>query len=483
MIRGLAMLILLGTSVSACAQVPEKTAGIEANPLVNPNPASDSTNRGGWVLQNELSDEFNLGEIDESKWFVQGKDGQYMHWKGRAPSQFAAHNVRVEDGNLKLMTRWEPGFDFADEKDKKGTQYGDPIAPVTTAAVVSKNRFLYGYMETRSKAINASMTSAFWTLGYQSELDIFEQMGNPKKKGNYQENHYTSAIHDWRPDRHETFHTRNKTFENTYEMDSRVADAFHVYGCEWGENYLKFYLDGKLVHEVTKAEIDPGWVLNNPLEIWFDSEIFNWLGYPHEEELPGDFEIDYVRVWQKPDSELLDKAVYGFEGPMTQGDFPLRQRMKPPIKSGGSVWKHWNFDKQNGNFFKPSVERSATGIKSLKLAHMGPLEKKQIAALAPDGSVALEPGEYKLSMKIWIEPGSDLKKLHMGLSEPRQALRPVGLEPLKRGEWVEVSQRFKRKEASGKKDRLGLFVLDSSTTGAPFILYIDDISVKPAAKK
>ncbi len=42
-----------------------------------PLPASDPTNEGGWVLNPDLSDEFNGALIDHDKWLVQGLDGDY----------------------------------------------------------------------------------------------------------------------------------------------------------------------------------------------------------------------------------------------------------------------------------------------------------------------------------------------------------------------------------------------------------------------
>ncbi len=284
-------------------------------------PASDLSNSGGWVLNEAVSDEFNGDKIDTDKWIVQGQNGDYYIWKGRAPSQFAAHNVRVEDGLLKLRSQWEPDFDFAKE-DYAGGTHGDKVAPVTTAGVITRKRFLYGYMETRSKAGNAAMTSSFWTIGHQSELDIYEQMGNPKMGTHTMENDFLFTMHDWRPGRFQAEVGNNKTFTHKHKLPFRVADDFHVYACDWGPEHLKFYLDGKLIHETTKQAVGDGWVLTNPMEIWFDSEIFRWMGYPDKDELPVDYEVDYVRVWQKPDSNLLDRGFYGFEGPLLYQNIP-----------------------------------------------------------------------------------------------------------------------------------------------------------------
>ncbi|MEJ7736808.1 MAG: hypothetical protein WKF97_05210 [Chitinophagaceae bacterium] len=38
---------------------------------------------------------------------------------------------------------------------------------------------------------------------------------------------------------------------------------------------------------------------HQPLNIWIDSETFPWHGVPAKEDLPVDYEVEYVRVWQK----------------------------------------------------------------------------------------------------------------------------------------------------------------------------------------
>ncbi len=78
-----------------------------------------------------------------------------------------------------------------------------------------------------------------------------------------------------------------------------MSEAFHVYACEWDENDLKFFADGKQVGSVTKEELGDKWVLDGPLWVWVDSEAFPWHGIPVEADLPVDFEIEYIRVWEK----------------------------------------------------------------------------------------------------------------------------------------------------------------------------------------
>lgn len=62
------------------------------------------------------------------------------------------------------------------------------------------------------------------------------------------------------------------------------------------------------MYSTTQEKEGNNWGLTNPLEIWLDSEVLVWLGLPHEEELPVDFEIESMRVWQEPPTNLLDRA-------------------------------------------------------------------------------------------------------------------------------------------------------------------------------
>ncbi|XMO85862.1 family 16 glycosylhydrolase [Algibacter sp. AS12] len=294
-------------------------------------PFSDPTNTGNWVLNTEASDEFEASKIDEDRWYIVGKfengkpvykDPDYPNkrvWKGRAPSQFSGRNYRLENGKLILETRWEPDFPFADDNkqtwgpDKKVEKFEN----LTTACFIGRKNFKYGYMEIKSKAADAEITSAFWATGSQTELDIFEQFGDHRQKGKeWKDRELWWSIHDWSKE------GKGKTvYTERLDYGFRVADDFHVYGIEWNENGLKLYVDGKLFTQATKEQVDAyakeknlpnGWVMDGPIHIWLDQETFPWHGVPDSKEdlelnSPDgkkddgvvDFEIEYVRIWQK----------------------------------------------------------------------------------------------------------------------------------------------------------------------------------------
>ncbi len=335
--------VLLAILVASCqtSTEPPKPEEKMASPSISNSqtqsipphfPLSDPQNSGDWSYNTEVSDEFNAAEIDEDRWFIVGKfkngEPQYVHpdnpdawvWKGRAPSQFSGRNYRLEDGKLKLETRWEPDFPFSKEIRKPRFGPTIPYENITTACFRSRKSFQYGYIEVRSKAADAQVTSAAWSMGPKFEFDFFEMYGDGRGEGKeHLDSELWWSIRDWDKLGGKPAYTERK------QMGFRGADDFHVYGVEWDETGIKYYIDGKLFSSVTAedatkwarenrdvAEDYDGYVATVPINIWLDNEIFPWHGIPQSKEdlelnSPEsekddgvvDFEIDYVRVWQK----------------------------------------------------------------------------------------------------------------------------------------------------------------------------------------
>ena len=310
-------------------------------------PLSDASNTGNWVLNSDVSDEFDSGSLNEEKWLIQGKNGVYQsNFIGRSPSQFSINNALVENGKLKIRTKWEPDYPFTN--DANGSMLGvyeGVEKPITTAAVISKQQFQYGYMEIKSKAANAEITSAFWTTGPgmsngASELDMFEMFGGHKTNSSWRKRLKFNII-SWDPNNSikqaataagqsvGTTHTRN------IQAANNTADDYHVYGFEWTAEYIKVYIDGVLHPDgtllksvITNNGTEPDrWVTDVPYWVWFDSETFPWLGLPDESDLaiPADYEIEYIRVWQANSTEGEVSAIGTINGaePNTNGEFKV----------------------------------------------------------------------------------------------------------------------------------------------------------------
>jgi beta-glucanase (GH16 family) len=240
-------------------------------------PLSHQSEAGVWVKYEPMSDEFEGGALDTAKW-VRNMEW----WKGRAPALFKAENVTVEGGQLRLTMRREP---VPEEFRKQG--YHD----YTSAAVHTRDRTCYGYFEVKARPMNSGGSSSFWfqqdaTPDWATEIDVFEIGG--KAPGH--ENKYHMNVHVFRTPTEK----RHWSIGHDWDAPWRLADDFHVYGLEWDQELIQYYVDGVLVRRVRNTH----W--HQPLYLIFDSETMpNWFGMPDDKDLPSTFQVEYVRAWKK----------------------------------------------------------------------------------------------------------------------------------------------------------------------------------------
>jgi beta-glucanase (GH16 family) len=238
---------------------------------------------GEWTLIPELTDEFDGGKLDASKWHDHNPQ-----WLGRRPGYFHPKNVSVSDGKLHLTMRHE-------------TLNGLPEGyhTFTSAAVKSKIAVLYGYFEIKCRPMNSHGSSAFWFYNNQpeiwTEIDVFEMgAGAP---GHEHTVHMNAHV----------FHTpeekRHWSRGGKWQAPYRLADEFHVYALEWNREVLRYLVDGLVVREMQNTH----W--HQPLHMNFDSETMpEWFGLPDPKDLPSTFSIEYVRSWRRVDDANLDDA-------------------------------------------------------------------------------------------------------------------------------------------------------------------------------
>ena len=245
---------------------------------------------GQWELIPEFSDEFDVGKLDETKWFPNNPG-----WKGREPAFFSKANVEVKDGMLHLTAKAEnlPNL-------PKGYH------TFTTAAVQSKNRVKYGYFEIRCRPMNSAASSAFWFYAIDktlwTEIDVFEIGGKAPDK----EHSYFTTLHVFKTPETGDYHWSDGAI---WTSPYRLADAFHNYGFLWTKDDLIWYVDGKEIRRRKNTD----W--HQPLTMNFDSETMpQWYGLPDPNDLPSIFSIDYIRAWQRLDEDnVTDNRIVLFD--------------------------------------------------------------------------------------------------------------------------------------------------------------------------
>lgn len=240
---------------------------------------------GQWEPIPELTDEFDGDTLDASKWHDHNPT-----WLGREPGFFSRDNVRVSDGKLQLHAKLE---------DLPGLPAG--YHTFTTAAVQSKARILYGYIEAKCKPMDSRVSSAFWLYAqdpvppakgktdWWTEIDIFEIAGrHPKWDAQVH-----MAAHIMVTPEHGDKHV---AFGGKWVAPFRLADDYHTYGLEWDADELRYYVDGAVRHTLKNTY----W--RQPLHIDFNGETKeNWFGLPEKDSLPAVFNIEYIRSWRRTD--------------------------------------------------------------------------------------------------------------------------------------------------------------------------------------
>jgi len=249
-------------------------------------PLSDQKNRGRWVRYEPMCDEFNGTVLDAGKWRP-----SMQYWLGRQPAFFCKDNVTVSNGCLHLKMRKEECDEMQPHKAKGYHTY-------TSAVMLSHGRVLYGYFEVCARPMKSAGSSSFWFAGMDpkdaekalktgQEIDVFEIGGAAV---GFERKYNMNA--------HATTRTPNgKERWNTggvWLSPWNLADDFHVYGFEWDEKWLQYYVDGVLVRKVENI------CWHYPLQLIFDSETMpTWFGMPEDKDLPSTFSVQYVRTWQQ----------------------------------------------------------------------------------------------------------------------------------------------------------------------------------------
>ena len=173
----------------------------------------------------------------------------------------------------------------------------------TSARLISQHKaeFAYGRIETRIKVpAGAGLWPAFWSLGTNiadvgwpqtGEIDIMEFVGRVP-------NEIFGTIHG-------PGYSGGASFGGTHDFGVPVSDSFHTVSIEWQPNRIDWYVDGILYHSATPANVAPNqWVFNHPFFLILNMAIGGNFGGPLDPNVtfPQSFLVDYVRVYQGPDT-------------------------------------------------------------------------------------------------------------------------------------------------------------------------------------
>ena len=240
------------------------------------------------------SDEFDGSKMDAKKWNYEPHE---PGWTNNELQEYttSTENVFVRDGKLVLK---------AIKTQKDGKDY------YTSGKVTGQNKtdFQYGKVVVSAKVPEGQgLWPAIWMMPKDEsfygqwpkcgEIDIMESLGNETTKS-------YSTIHYGEP------HAEQQGTIVKEGAESFSA-KFHEYSVEWEPGEMRFYTDGELVLTVNdwftavQGEDDKPYPapFNQPFFVQMNLAVGgDWPGNPDEttDFSKAEFEIDYVRVYQKP---------------------------------------------------------------------------------------------------------------------------------------------------------------------------------------
>lgn len=243
------------------------------------------------------NDEFNAPSVDASKWTVQDTELVYNN----ELQYYSPNNTRiVKDGNRNVLQ-------IEAKREQKGSKN------YTSGKLITKEKgdWTYGKVVVRAKLpIQQGMWPAIWMMptdeahygGWPAsgEIDIMELIGGQNKDHEiYSTIHYDSKKADGSHG-----HDQGKF---TLPQGESFADEYHDFQVEWLPGMIRFYVDGKLHHQInnwqtTAAGQPESYTFPAP----FDRPFYlilnlavggDWPGSPENDFVSEKMNVDFVRVY------------------------------------------------------------------------------------------------------------------------------------------------------------------------------------------
>jgi beta-glucanase (GH16 family) len=267
------LLLLSGTLADSQEATPAQTPAAPASPAPAPgiqDATASPTPYGDAVQGYKLtwSDEFNGGSLDTDKWVCRTDSKM---WSTQLPQ-----NISVSNGCLNIALKKEKA---------QGKSY-------TGGGIISRQAFEYGYYEASFKIPPGSgWHTSFWFAPSNGkgnaakkvvlEIDFCEQDSVGQKA-------YSAGVISW--------DQRGKGYGREYVHTPNLHDGFHVWGCEFTPEAVKFFFDGRLTHQTDATKFHPGMG-----SIWLTciaSQLGSTWGVDGK-KLPAVAQFDYVRFYTK----------------------------------------------------------------------------------------------------------------------------------------------------------------------------------------
>ena len=312
-------------------------------------------------------DDFNGQELDQDIWGyelgrVRGNEQQHY--------TDSKDNVFLRDGNLVLKVT-----------DRKlEDQYLNPVGSAArkvkydsgSVRTSGKKEFLYGRIEMKAKLPKGKGAfPAFWTLGADfnldgdissrqgygwpacGEIDIMEMIGGTIRTDETNEGKQSNKVVYATP--HFYYANRDADKDGSYSpyelgrsigMDDDFNDEYHIFGINWSEDRIEWYLDGEIYSTI---EYDQSDARIRALQACFNKPQYiqmnlatggNWAknAGDHLADDNTEFVIDWVRYYQNDEQKASSDDYYS-DSPVMKGikNISMMEGETPDLTEGITV--------------------------------------------------------------------------------------------------------------------------------------------------
>ncbi len=323
-------------------QKPEPTPTVAPTEVPQPQQTAAPELPGYQLLWN---DEFDGENLNTDIWNYEPHE---PGWTNNELQEYttSTDNVFVKDGNLILKA--------IKTTDAAGKDY------YTSGKITTQNKqdFMYGKVVVSAKVPRGQgLWPAIWMMPKVQEfygewpkcgeIDILEVLGN-------QVDTAYGTLHYGEP------HAQQ---QGTYVLEGTTfADGFHEFSVEWEPGEFRWYIDGNLYKTVNDWFTAVNGEEEKPYPAPFNQPFFvqlnlavggNWPGNPDAttDFNKAEFEVDYVRVYQKPEYDLnVKKPVTELVEPepganyIHNGDFSVTEDLNDDVD-----WKFLLFNGGEGS--------------------------------------------------------------------------------------------------------------------------------------
>lgn len=306
--------------LTGCGNAPEPASSSEASSADTTDAPAEVITEAPEIAGYNLlwHDEFDGSTLDESIWNYEPHE---PGWTNEELQEYttSTDNVFLRDGKLVLK---------AIKSEKNGGDY------YTSGKITAQNKkdFTYGKVVASAKVpAGKGLWPAIWMMPQDEqhygqwpkcgEIDIMEVLGSRLDTA-------YGTLHYGEP------HAEQ---QGTYILENggSYADEFHEFSVEWEPGEMRWYIDGNLYHTVNDWFTAVQGEDEKPYPAPFDQPFFVQMNLAVGGTWPGDpdastdfdkaeFEIDYVRVYQKPQYDTnVTKPEKNYRKPLEDGNYVL----------------------------------------------------------------------------------------------------------------------------------------------------------------